>query len=147
MNCFFQIIKLVSRDSHVVKQLKEERRKLKLELQKISMKDNYTEYVKIERNILKIESQIVSANEQDNLKNFLVKYGINYGFKIIIGFTLFLLTIFNRSEAVIVFSERFNFSPLSSIMTYPSKLDNSISYINWLFINNYVFRNLASKIN
>lgn len=110
------------------------------------MKDDYTDYVKIERKIAKMEMEIQSANESDVVKNFLIKYGINYGVKFAIGFALFLVTILNRKHAVIVFSERFNFAPFSGIISYPSNIDNSISLPFWVFVNNYVFRQIASKL-
>lgn len=111
------------------------------------MKENYTEFVKLERKINKLDMEIVACNESDVVKNFLIKYGVNYGIKFIIGITLFLVTVFNRKHAVIVFSEKFNFAPFSGIISYPSNIDNCISLPFWVFINNYVFRQIASKLN
>lgn len=111
------------------------------------MKENYTEYVKIERKINKLDIEIKESNEGDVVKNFLLNYGISYGVKFTIGFALFLVTILNRKHAVIVFSEKFNFAPFSGIISYPSNIDNSISLPFWVFINNYVFRQISSKIN
>lgn len=119
---------------------------MKKDLDKISMQDNYIEYVKIERKMIKLDKAILELNENDVVKNFLVKYGVNYGVKFIIGLALFLVTIFNRKYAVIVFSEKFNFAPFSGIISYPSNIDNSISLPFWVFVNNYVFRQIASKI-
>lgn len=120
---------------------------MKTELDRTPMKENYTEYVKIERKIVKLDMDIQQSNEQDVVKAFLLKYGINYGVKFIIGFALFLVTIFNRKHAVIVFSEKFDFAPFSGIISYPSNIANSVSLPFWVFINNYVFRQVASKIN
>lgn len=130
-----------------MKTLKNERNLLKSELERTPMKDNYIEYVKIERKMIKLEKHIQDLNEQDVVKTFLMKYGINYGVKFTIGLTLFLVTVFNRRHAVIVFSEKFDFAPFSGIISYPSNIGNSISLPFWVFINNYVFRQVASKIN
>lgn len=111
------------------------------------MKEKYIEYVKIERQINKIDKEIQDSNESDVMKNFLTKNGINYGVKFIIGFSLFLVTVLNRKHAVIVFSEKFDFAPFTRIISYPSNIENSISLPFWVFINNYVFRQIASKIN
>lgn len=111
------------------------------------MKENYTEYVKIERKIIKLDKDIQEASDSDVVKNFLVKYGINYGVKFTIGLALFLVIVFNRKYAVIVFSEKFNFAPFSSVISYPSNIENSISLPFWVLTNNYVFRQIASKIN
>lgn len=111
------------------------------------MKESYTEYVKIERKVNKLEKDIQDSNESDVVKTFLTKYGINYGVKFVIGFALFLVTVMNRKHAVIVFSDKFNFAPFSGIISYPSNIENSISLPFWVFINNYVFRQISSKIN
>lgn len=111
------------------------------------MKENYIEYVKIERKVIKIDKEILDLNESDVVKNFLTKYGVNYGVKFAIGVSLFLVTVLNRKHAVIVFSEKFDFSPFSQIISYPSNIENSISLPFWVFINNYVFRQIASKLN
>lgn len=110
------------------------------------MKENYIEYVKIERKINKVESELQTSitNQQGNV--YLANYGLNYGWKFLLGVTLFLVTVMNRKQAVIVFSERFNFSPFSSIISFPCELENSISLPFWVFINNYVFRSLAEKV-
>lgn len=111
------------------------------------MKENYTEFVKLERKIIKLEKEIQESNEGDIVKNFLINYGVNYGVKFIIGSALFFVTVFNRKHAVIVFSDKFNFDPFSSIISYPSNIENAISLPFWVFVNNYVFRQIASKIN
>ncbi|KAG5667813.1 hypothetical protein PVAND_015782 [Polypedilum vanderplanki] len=132
-------------DTEQVKTLKNEFKNLKLQLQQTSMKDNYIEYVKLERKINKIEAEIVSKTNDRQNQVYFIKYGLNYGIKFLLGFILFIITIMRRNEAVIVFSDRFNFSPFSSIISFPCKLENSISMPFWAFVNNYVFRSLAGK--
>lgn len=109
------------------------------------MKENYVEYVKLERKLNEIDAAIEQEKKSQSF-TFLTTIGLNYVAKFIFGFALFLVIIFNRHEAVIVFSEKFNFAPFSSIISYPSNVKNSISLPFWVFVNNYVFRQLASKI-
>lgn len=133
-------------DSSEVRYLKQQRAKLKSELAKMSMEEHYTEYVKLERKIFKLDTEIQNLQEGDVFKTFLLKYGINYGFKFIVGFALFLVTILNRNHAVIVFSEKFDFSPFSGIISYPSNIDNAVSLPFWLLVNNYVFRQISTQL-
>lgn len=110
------------------------------------MKDDYIEYVRIERKINKIEAEVLAQSSSRQTEIYFIKYGLNYGLKFLLGFSLFVITIMRRDEAVIVFSERFNFAPFSRIISFPCKLENSISMPFWAFVNNYVFRSLAEKI-
>lgn len=111
------------------------------------MKDNYVEYVKIERKINEVNAAIEaeSMKKSQSMKT-LTTFGINYIFKTVIGFILFLVIVFNRKTPVIIFSEEFNFDPFSSIISYPSKITNAISVPFWAFINNYFFRQVASRV-
>ena len=105
------------------------------------------EYVKMERKLNEIDAAIEQEKKTQSFTfTFLTTIGLNYVAKFIFGFTLFIVIIFNRHEAVIVFSEKFNFAPFSKIVSYPSNVQNSISVPFWIFVNNYVFRQLASKI-
>lgn len=120
---------------------------LKNELKKIPMKEQYTEYVRIERKVIKIEKEIQIMRESEVVKNMVVNYGLTHGLKVILGIVIFLVTVFNRRHAVIVFSSKFDFSPFSGLISFPSNIDNSVSLPFWVFVNNYVFRHVASKIN
>ncbi|KAL7022631.1 hypothetical protein ACKWTF_012320 [Chironomus riparius] len=140
------IQRILLKDSKHVSSLKQELVKLKKELKLISMKDDYIAYVRIERQITKLEIELGENIEAQSMHKNLINYGLNYGLKFILGFALFIIVVMNRSEPVIIFSDRFNFAPFSSIMSLASKFDNSISTPFWIFINNYVFRQLASEI-
>lgn len=130
-----------------MKALKQERLQLKANLKLTPMKEQYTEYVRIERRIIKIEKEILDLKENDVVKNFIINYGLNLGLKIILVLSLFIVTVFNRRYAVIVFSKNFDFSPFSGLISFPSNIENSVSLPFWVFVNNFVFRHLAGKIN
>lgn len=126
--------------------MKEQLRELKKELIKTPMKENYIEYVKIERKIVKVEKMLADNYEAQSDKRTFVTYVLSYGTKLLLGIMLFLVVVINRSEPVIIFSERFNFVPFSGIISFASKFNNSISVPFWVFVNNYVFRQLASEL-
>lgn len=90
--------------------------------------------------------EIVEDFEKQSMQRNLINYGLNYAPKFILGFSLFIIVLMNRNEPVIIFSDRFNFAPFSSVMSLASKFDNFISTPFWVFINNYVFRQLASEL-
>lgn len=124
--------------------LKKQRNQIKQEILKTPMKENYVEYVKLERKLNDIEVKIEVEKKNESFKQF-ANVGVNYVAKFILGFSLFIIIIFNRNQPVIVFSERFNFAPFAKIISYPSSIENSISLPFWVFINNYVFRQLAGR--
>lgn len=128
-----------------MRDLKDGRSNIKQQMLKTSMKDNYVEYVKLERRLNDIEVKIELEKKNESMKQF-ANVGVNYAAKILLGFSLFIVIIFNRSQPVIVFSDKFNFAPFSKIISYPSSIENSISLPFWVFVNNYVFRQLAGKL-
>lgn len=141
----FQIAKIISQDSKVVRDLKNERAIFKQQMLKTPMKENYVEYVKLERQLQNIEIKIEAEKKNEFFKQYST-IGVNYAIKFLLGLSLFIIIIFNRRQPVIVFSEKFNFAPFSGIISYPSSVENSISLPFWVFINNYVFRQLAGRL-
>lgn len=129
-----------------MRELKDQKNKIKQQLQQTAMKENYVEYVKLERKVVELDVLIEQEKKSQSFA-YLTTFGVNYIIKFLLGFTLFLVVVFNRNEAVIVFSDKFNFAPFSNIISYPSKVSNSISLPFWVFINNYVFRQVAGKLN
>lgn len=146
LNLFLQVIQFLARDSREVRRLKQEVASLKAVLSKTSMRENYTEYVKTERKIVNLELSIQKQNDQKTLKNFLIKYGVNYGTQIILGLVLIVIAFFYRRHAVIIFSDRYDFSPFGSIISFPAKIENSVSVPFWIFVNNYSLRHIAGYL-
>ncbi len=109
------------------------------------MKENYVEFVKLERKLNDVEIKIESETKSDAMKLF-AKGGLNYLAKFVLGLSIFLVVIFNRNQPVIVFSDKFNFAPFSRFISYPSNIENCISLPFWVFINNYVSRQLAATL-
>jgi hypothetical protein len=110
------------------------------------MRENYTEYVKTERKIVNLELQIQKLNEQSTLKNFLIKYGVDYGARIVLSLVLVLIAFLYRKQAVIVFSQRYNFAPFASVISFPCSIENCISVPFWIFVNNFTLRHFAAYI-
>lgn len=128
-----------------MQELKTQENQLKIKLKQTPMKENYVEYVKIERKINELDVAIEEEKKSQSFA-YLTSFGINYLTKFILGLILFLIIVFNRNQPVIVFSKEFNFAPFSSIIAYPSNVENAISVPFWVFINNYLFRQLAGKL-
>lgn len=110
------------------------------------MRENYTDYVKTERKILNLELAIQKQNDQKTMKNFLIKYGVNYGTQIVLGLILVVIAIFYRKQAVIIFSEKYDFSPFGSVISFPSGINNAVSVPFWIFVNNFSLRHIASFV-
>ena len=108
------------------------------------MRENYSDYVRQERKIVALEVEIQQRSEKDVLKAFLVKYGINYGYKIILSSILLVIVFMYRKHAVIVFSDQYDFAPFSGLISFPSGVQNSVSVPFWIFVNNFSFRHIAS---
>lgn len=142
---FFQILSFLSRDSSEIKKLKEEILNLKQQLAKISMRENYISYVKVERKITTLEAKI-NESKNDQGKQLILKYALNYGIQFVFGSILVIISLYYRYNPVIVFEDRFNFSPFTSIMNFPTGINNAISVPFWIFVNNYVSRTISSYI-
>lgn len=126
--------------------MKKEVAELRAGLSKTSMRENYTEFVKQERKIVALETEIQQCSQQDVLKTFLVKYGISYGYKILLSLVLLVIVFMYRKHAVIVFSEKYDFAPFGGFISFPTGVQNSISVPFWIFVNNFSFRHIASYV-
>lgn len=119
---------------------------MRTDLAKTSMRENYTEYVKQERKIVALETEIQQCSQQDVVKSFLVKYGVSYGYKIILSLVLLVIVFMYRKQAVIVFSDKYDFTPFGAFISFPTSVQNSISVPFWIFVNNFSFRQIASCV-
>uniref|UniRef100_A0A182M1C3 Guided entry of tail-anchored proteins factor 1 n=1 Tax=Anopheles culicifacies TaxID=139723 RepID=A0A182M1C3_9DIPT len=141
-----KIIPLVCRDSAEVRARRHEIAKLRTELANISMRDEYTKYVKCEREIGKLEVSLNEAKSRDNVKRVAYEYGLHYGGLGILGLCMMYISIFYRYSTVIVFGDNFNFEPFGGFINFPTKVHNSISVVFWIVVNNFVARTLASYV-
>ncbi|XP_035900665.1 guided entry of tail-anchored proteins factor 1-like [Anopheles stephensi] len=140
------ILPFVCRDSAEVVARRKEIVKLRSELAKISMRDEYTKYVKCEREIGKLEVSLSEAKSRDNVKRVAFEYGLHYGGLAVLGLCMMYISIFYRYSTVIVFGDNFNFEPFGGFINFPTKVPNSISVVFWIVVNNFVARTLAGYV-
>ncbi|XP_031633469.1 uncharacterized protein LOC116347139 [Contarinia nasturtii] len=141
------VVALLTSASAEEKQLIAEISKLKEELENISLRQEYTAYVKIERKIVAAQAKL---NEERNLhqtKKLMYQYGIPYGFQALLSVILILITVFYRYTPIIVFNgSQHNFIPFGPILRFPTGIDGAVSVPFWIFVNNYVSRHVASYV-
>lgn len=118
--------------------------KLRADLKKISMRDNYVEYVKLERQIVIKEEKIQKLRMSMGHQNLIIKYALPYGAQGLLWLTIVVITVYFRKTPVIVFNKEFNFVPFGLIMRYPTSVDNAISVPFWVFISSFVSRTISS---
>ncbi|XP_050071352.1 guided entry of tail-anchored proteins factor 1-like [Anopheles maculipalpis] len=140
------ILPFVCRDSAEVVARRKEIVKLRAELAKISMRDEYIKYVKCEREISKLEVSLSEAKSRDNVMRVAYEYGLHYGGMAVLGLCMMYISIFYRYSTVIVFGDNFNFEPFGGFIKFPTNVPNSISVVFWIVVNNFVARTLASYV-
>lgn len=141
-----QILPFICRDSAEVIARRKEIAKLRSDLAKISMRDEYTRYVRCEREIGKLEVTLNEAKGRDGVKRVAYEYGLHYGGMAVVGLCMMYISIFYRYSTVIVFGDNFNFEPFGGFINFPTKVPNSISVVFWIVVNNFVARTLASYV-
>ncbi|EAA05332.2 guided entry of tail-anchored proteins factor 1-like [Anopheles arabiensis] len=140
------ILPFICRDSAEVIARRKEIAKLRSDLAKISMRDEYTRYVRCEREIGKLEVTLNEAKGRDGVKRVAYEYGLHYGGMAVVGLCMMYISIFYRYSTVIVFGDNFNFEPFGGFINFPTKVPNSISVVFWIVVNNFVARTLASYV-
>lgn len=126
--------------------LQAEINQLRTELADISMRREYTQYVKIERKILALKAKLDELQVGKQSRNLFVSYGVPYGCQLILGLTLFIIALYHRSTPVIVFDDRFDFVPFHGLMRFPSGVQGGLSAPFWVFINSFVSKHVASYL-
>lgn len=125
-------------------ELTDEIRDLREELSNISMRREYTQYVKTERKIQAAQMKLNQLQAGQTTRKLLTKYGVGYGCQIFLCLTLFVLSTYNRYTPVIVFDDRFDFVPFKSLIRFPTGIHNALSVPFWVFVNGFVSKHVAS---
>ncbi|GAB0087390.1 hypothetical protein DMENIID0001_016870 [Sergentomyia squamirostris] len=114
------------------------------ELKGISMREDYTGYVKVERKIVAAEKRLNELAILNSTSKLIIKYGIPYGTQVLLSLILVSISILYRSTPVMVFEEKFDFMPFGAIMRVPTGVPGAISVPFWIFVSSFVGRALAS---
>lgn len=137
----------MSRETAEQRQLRSEIAKMKKDLEDISMRDEYTAYVKLERKIMGAQTRFNQLNTGDLTQKLIIQYGVPYGLQFILTFILVVISFTYRYKPVLVFDEqKYNLTPFGSIVAFPTGASDAISVPFWIFMNSYVSRHIASYV-
>lgn len=142
----FQIISFLCGPTSEEKSLRNEISNLRQELKKLSMKDDYTAYVKLERKIVSTEVLLNEKIAAKGQTNMFIKYGLSYGSQAFLTLVLVIVSIYCRGEPVIVLGDKFDLTPFGVIMKFPTGVQGAISVPFWIFVSSFVSRTIAGYV-
>lgn len=143
--CPIQIVSYLSAATKEEKQLLEEIKMLKEELDEIPMRSEYTKYVKTERKIVTVQTNLNTLRSEKQTKKLAFQYGIPYGTQVALSFILLVLSIAYRYTPVIVFdAQQYDLIPFGALIRFPTGIDGGVSVPFWIFVNSFVSKHLAS---
>lgn len=119
---------------------------LRRDLMKISIRDEYIRYVRVERKLVTMEAKLIELKNRDSGRRKIYEMAIQYGLYTILTFGLIVLSIIYRHKPVVVFGENFNFEPFGKVLNFPTGVPNAVSTVFWIAVNNFVARTLAVYI-
>lgn len=140
MLCCLQIAACFAKPSNEDRNLLSTVLKLKAEQKFISMKDEFAAYSKLQRQILKLESQLKDGSQSRRTKILAVKGSIHIILQVAIALIILISVIWFRREPIVAFKG--NLFPLESILRYPSDMPNAISTHVWVLVSNVSIRSL-----
>ncbi|XP_011346061.1 tail-anchored protein insertion receptor WRB isoform X2 [Ooceraea biroi] len=110
-----------------------ELKKLKDEMSKLSIVDEFAKYAKLQRKRNQLES-ILNENRNQR-QSWLMKQQLllTYGFRILNGTLILLLLYMYKREPVIILSEGVLW-PIEKFLSWPCQHENAISLLAWLMI-------------
>ncbi|XP_055696550.1 guided entry of tail-anchored proteins factor 1 [Lutzomyia longipalpis] len=137
------VVNCINTDTREEVQLKATIAGHRRELRGISMKDDYTTYVKIERKIVAAEKRLSDLAILNSTSKLVIRYGIPYGTQAVLSLVLIGISIYFRSTPVLVFDEKFDLVPFGAIMRIPTGVPGAISVPFWIFVSSFMGRTLA----
>ncbi|XP_074653891.1 guided entry of tail-anchored proteins factor 1-like [Tubulanus polymorphus] len=137
-------VKIVKEEKEEI-DLKSEISTLRKQLRTIHMVDEFSKYAKTERKIIKFTEQL--KVHETNRSEFLTKVKIfmTVAFQIIRVICMGLLLWWWKSYPVLVFSDNY-FSPVSSLVSFPSQVTGGIGLIPWLLICGVIVNKISSTL-
>ncbi|XP_045451157.1 guided entry of tail-anchored proteins factor 1-like [Melitaea cinxia] len=118
--------------------------KLKAEQQKISMKDEFAAYSKLQRKINKLDSELKENSQSRLSKSLAIKGSINIILQVVVALIIIISVIWFRREPIVALNS--NLFPFSTMLRYPSDMPNAISTHVWVVISNVSIRSLLKPI-
>ncbi|OWR41665.1 guided entry of tail-anchored proteins factor 1-like [Danaus plexippus] len=133
-----------------VRPSKDERRllseivKLKSDQVKISMKDEFAAYSKLQRKLNKLETELKDSSQVRLSRSLAIKGSINIFLQVVIAVVIVISVIWFRREPIVAL--RGDLFPLSTILSYPSDVPNAISTHVWFVISKVSVGSLLKPI-
>ncbi|XP_055539737.1 guided entry of tail-anchored proteins factor 1-like [Wyeomyia smithii] len=137
---------LFFRDAAEIRILRAEVDLLRRELTRISMRDEYIRYVKVERKLVTAEAELNESKNRDAGRRKVYELVVRYGLYAILALALVMISIAYRYKPIVVFGESFKFEPFGRVLNFPTGVPNGISTVFWIAVNNFVARTLASYV-
>ncbi|XP_055371775.1 guided entry of tail-anchored proteins factor 1 [Condylostylus longicornis] len=134
----------LTKPSEKQQELKRQISILEKELDGINMSLNYTDWVKKQRQIFLLQRELPPPLSKQTLLNEAINFGLGYVFQILGSFILIIVSIYYRYVPVIVFDDKFNFSPFGKMIAFPTGVNNAISVPFWIFVTNFTTRCVAN---
>lgn len=129
------------------KQLANDVKIIKEELDEIPMRQEYTNYVKTERKLVAAQNKLSALRTERQTKNLFVQYGITYGSQFVLTLALVVISFLYRYTPVIVFDgNHYDFVPFGGLIKFPTGIDGAISVPFWIFVNSFVSKHAASYL-
>ncbi|KZC09473.1 PREDICTED: tail-anchored protein insertion receptor WRB-like [Dufourea novaeangliae] len=142
VSCFLEyivpiLIKYVTSRLYTVTKYDMELRKdlmnLKQEMVGISIVDEFSRFAKLQRKCNKIEGILKETANKRLTSQMKVQLFVRYGFHLLNGLLLLVLSYIYRSTPVIVFPKGMLW-PIHNLLSWPCYQEDSISLIMWIII-------------
>ncbi|XP_053681808.1 guided entry of tail-anchored proteins factor 1 [Sabethes cyaneus] len=140
------IFSLFLHDAPEVRILRAEVDMLRRELSRISMRDEYIRYVKVERKLVAAETKLTESKNRDAGRRKVYEIAVQYGLYAVLTLGLVTISIVYRYKPIVVFGENFNFEPFGKVLNFPTGVPNAVSTVFWIAVNNFVARTLAGYV-
>lgn len=143
-NIIFQIAACFARPSNEERAILTELVKLRAEQQKISMKDEFAAFSKLQRRINKLDGELKENSQSRLSKSLAIKGSTNVILQIAIALIILLSVFWFRHEPIITLKG--DLFPLTTMLRYPSDMPNAISTHVWVLISNVSIRVLLKPL-
>jgi hypothetical protein len=142
-------LQIIRREKPEVTKLKTHILHLKGELAKLSMSDNYVQYVKMERKILAAEMKIKELDGgtgiEKKTEHFLTELIAKYALRVLASVSLLVLLFIYGKMPVIVLEDHISLKPFDILWNY-SEHKSSISARGWAAISCLAIRTIRKQI-
>lgn len=106
----------------------------------------FVKTMRAEQKIKDIEEKMVGDKNMDRLKTISIELVGGYVLKVILLLVLLGFSIWYRYTPILLYDDRFYFSPFGLLLSFPTDVPNSISVPVWVLVCNFSFGKLIAFI-